>query len=125
MLFQSIRLRQREASTFKGSALVSVGLHAALLGAVGLHVSGGPAKIRDTIAEGIIFLAPPPTAAAGPGVTAERLTYTNIPGLEGTGDILGSDAGSLARAVESAIGLAAGKPEAGEEGTDDELGSDI
>ncbi len=116
MLFQSITVRQRETSAFKGSTLVSITLHGVLLGAVALHVSGGPAKMHDTIAEGIIFLAPLPTATAGPGVPTERLTFTNLPGLEGTGDILGSDAGSLARAVEGAMGQLAGQTEAGQEG---------
>lgn len=115
MLFQSIRTRQREASVFKGSALVSISLHAALLAAVAVHVGGGSVMIHDTIAEGIIFLAPLPQASAGPGVPTERLTFTSIPGLEGTGDILGNDAGSLARAVEGAMGQLAGQTEAGQE----------
>lgn len=118
MLFQRITARQREASIFKGSALVSAGLHALLLVAVGVHVSGGPARIHDTIAEGIIFLAPLPSATAGPGVPTERLAFTDIPGPDGTGDILGSDAGSLARAVEGAMGQLAGRPQAGHEGVE-------
>lgn len=118
MLFRSITVRQREASASKGSALVSIGLHAVLLGAVGLRLSGGPARIHDTIAEGIIFLAPPPSALTGPGAPTERLAFTDIPGLAETGDLLGSDAGSLARAVEGAMGTAAGQSEAGQESSD-------
>lgn len=116
MLFHCMISRQRAPSPFQGSTLVSIGLHTALLGAVGWHVSGGPALIHDTIAEGIMFLAPLPAAAAGPGAAEERITFTNIPGPEGVGDILGSDAGSLARAVERATGPRAGSPDAGQKG---------
>src|SRR5690606_2219343 len=118
MLFKRMISRQRELSASQGSTLVSIGLHTALLGAVGLHVSGGPALIHNTIAEGIVFLAPPPAAEAGPGVPMERLTFTNLPGTAGTGDILGSDAGSLARPVERATGPQAGTPDAGQDGSD-------
>lgn len=118
MLFQRMIARQRAPSPFQGSTLVSIGLHTALIGVVGWHFGGGPALIHDTIAEGIVFLAPPPTQSAGPGTKVERLTFTNLPGPEGMGDILGSDAGSRARPVERATGSQAGTPQAGQKGSE-------
>jgi protein TonB len=118
MLFQRVISRQREPSAYQGGTLVSIGLHTILLGAVGWHIGAGPVAIHDTIAEGIMFLAPLPAATAGPGTPAERLTFTNFPGPEGIGDVLGSDAGSVALAVERATGPKAGSPDAGQEGSE-------
>lgn len=118
MLFQRVIARQSAASPYQGSTLVSVGLHVALLGVVGWHLSDAPVRIHNTIAEGILFLAPPPTPSAGPGAQNERLTFSHLDGLSGTGQLSGTDVGSMARPVERGAGQRAGEEQAGQRGED-------
>ena len=49
-----------------GSTLVSLGVHAAALVGVAAFTGAQAAQVVSALSEGIIFFAPPPTAAAGP-----------------------------------------------------------
>lgn len=108
MLFQRIYPAHRGAVPVGGSTLVSLALHGALLGGVAWYM-GGVSQVHQTVTEGMIFLAPPPTPPAGPQVVAERISFAQLPAPEGLGDAFGSDVGSLARPVEGAAGQTAGR----------------
>jgi protein TonB len=114
MLFERVyAARGRPRTVLPGSTLVSVGLHGAALGVLAF-VGHSAADIAQTLSEGIIFLAPPPAAAAGPSATEERVTFAQLPGglgdaalegspndfadgpLPGTGVQRGDDAGASA-----------------------------
>src|SRR5688572_16652951 len=60
-----------------GGLLASLGIHAV---ACALLVAGGadPAALTSQVTEGIIFLAPRPSPAAGPSAPAERLRYADL-----------------------------------------------
>jgi protein TonB len=84
MLFERVyAARGRPRTVLPGSTLVSVGLHGAALAALAI-VGHSAADIAQTLSEGIIFLAPPPAAAAGPMAAEERVTFAQLPG--GLGD---------------------------------------
>ena len=100
-----------------GSTLVSLGLHAAAFGAAAVAAGTHASQVVETLAEGIVFLAPPPSTAAGPSATQEQLTFTDLVGDGGTGDedgsALGTD-GPLPGTGVPAGELARGEPEAEE-----------
>lgn len=81
--------RRRPRTVLPGSTLVSVGLHGAALGIFAL-AGHTVASVSETLSEGIIFLAPPPTVAAGPTAAEERVTFAHIPGDFGAGVLEGA-----------------------------------
>ena len=84
MLFERVyAARARPRTVLPGSTLVSVGLHGAALGIFAI-AGHSMADVAQTLSEGIIFLAPPPAAAAGPSAVVERITFAQLPG--GIGD---------------------------------------
>ncbi|HEU4628546.1 MAG TPA: energy transducer TonB [Gemmatimonadaceae bacterium] len=105
--------RRRPRTVLPGSTLVSVGLHGAALGILAL-AGHSVTDVAQTLSEGIVFLAPPPAALAGPNAMEERVTFAPLPGhlgdaalegdpnafsdgpLPGTGVPAGGDAGDEA-----------------------------
>jgi TonB family protein len=66
--------RQRSKTILSGSTIVSISLHiAAVVAMIGTGI--GPAHVAQQISEGIIFLAPLPSRAAGPTGGTERITF--------------------------------------------------
>lgn len=109
MLFERIYGPQRRQGLVGGSTMASLALH---LGALGVAVALGgahAAQVLDQMGEGIVFLAPPPSAAAAPP-EAEQLTYADLPGGEGEAATSGIDDGAESELV------GAGLPQGGETG---------
>lgn len=81
-MFDRIYGPQRRQGLAGGSTVASLAIH---LGALGVAVVLGgahAATVIEQLGEGIVFLAPPPSAAAAPP-EAERVTYAALPGDEG------------------------------------------
>lgn len=81
-------------ASMSGSTLVSLGLHAAAFGVAAIAAGSHAARVVETLGEGIVFLAPPPSSAAGPNAAEEQLAYTDLPGSGGEGRDEGSPIGT-------------------------------
>lgn len=95
MLFERVYGAPRGwRAAMSGSTLVSLGLHAGAFGIAAIAAGTHAAQVVDTLGEGIVFLAPPPTSAAGPNATQEQITYTDLAGSGGSGADEGSPLGT-------------------------------
>ena len=118
MLFERVYGAQHGwRADMSGSTFVSLGLHAGALGIAAIAAGTHAAQVVETLGEGIVFLAPPPTGAAGPNAMQEQITYTDLPGSGGAGSDEGSPIGTdgpLPGMGVPAGERAAGEPEAQE-----------
>ena len=95
MLFARVYgAQQGWRALMSGSTLVSLGLHAGALGIAAVAAGTHAAQVVETLGEGIVFLAPPPSADAGPNAAQEQLSYTDLPGSGGSGNDEGSPLGT-------------------------------
>lgn len=113
MLFQRIYGAPRGwRAMMSGSTVVSLGLHAGALGIAAIAAGTHAAQVVETLGEGIVFLAPPPTGAAGPTAAQEQITYTDLAGRGGEGSDEGSPIGT--DGPLPGLGVPAGDRAAGE-----------
>ena len=115
MLFQRVYGAPGERwGLLSGSTLVSLGLHAAAFGVAALAVGTHASQVAETLSEGLVFLAPPPSSAAGPNARQEQLTYTDLAGSGGSaadeGSPIGTDGPRPGEGVRAGSS-AAGEPE--------------
>jgi protein TonB len=101
--------RHRPRTILPGSTLISLGVHGTAL-AVAAITGASAAHIADSVSGGIIFLAPPPNASAGP-TGAEQITFSALAGIDGDAGLSGIEDG--ATAVEAGLGIPRGGEEAG------------
>ncbi len=88
-MFETIYRRRTSPQT--GSLLLSVGVHAAALATLSVGTGVVASSATQQVAEGLTYLAPPPSGNAAPEMVAERLSFADLPGLGGEGDELGGD----------------------------------
>lgn len=113
MLFERVYGAPRGwRAMMSGSTLVSLGLHAGALGVAVAAAGTHAAQVVETLGEGIVFLAPPPTGAAGPNAPQEQITYTDVVGRGGDGTEEGSPLGT--DGPLPGVGVRAGDRAAGE-----------
>lgn len=91
-MFERIYGPQRRQGLGGGSMVASVGIHLAALGVAVVLGGAHAAQVIDQLGEGIVFLAPPPSAAAAP--EAERLTYAALAGDDGLAGTEGLEDGA-------------------------------
>lgn len=99
--------RQRSRAALSGSTLASVALHVAAVVAM-LGTGFTPAHVARQISQGIVFLAPLPSTAAGPTGGTEQVTFFSL-GSAPPVDVIG-DVGDIF-AASTAAGDAGGASE--------------
>ena len=101
--------RHRPPTIVPGSTLISLGVHGTAL--VVAAITGTSAvQIAESVSEGMIFLAPPPSASAGP-TGVEQITFSALAGSGGDAALEGITDGALA--VETGTGIRDGGEERG------------
>lgn len=105
-MFDMLRDQRRREPQDPGSIAVSIALHGVLISLFTLG-AGAAVLATENVAEGLIYLAPPPTITAGPEPETSRLTFAHLPGAGG------EDARSGDGGYASALELGIGTPEVG------------
>jgi protein TonB len=77
-MFEPIYEKSKWYRRVSGGTIASLAIHVA--GYTALVLGGAdPAALADQVTEGIVFLAPPPSAPAGPTTVAQALRYVELP----------------------------------------------
>ena len=114
-MFERVYGPMRRPPTIRpGSTLVSLGVHGTALAVIAI-AGAGAGDIAHSVSGGIIFLAPPPSASAGP-TGAEQITFSALEGTGGDAAISGIEDG--ATAVEAGAGIPRGGEEVGAQAPD-------
>ena len=118
-MFDRVYGPQRRALV-SGSTLVSLALHATAFAVVVALTGAHVAQVVSSLNEGIVFLAPPPSAAAQPS-TGERVTFAELPGGGGDAAVEGMSDGAVG--TEVGTGIAAGGETLGSAGEEEAAGA--
>jgi protein TonB len=84
-------LYRHRTSRPSGSFILSLGVHVGALAALSVGTGVAVSSTRSQVAEGLTYLAPPPSTSAGPETQAERITFTGLSGLGGHASELGAN----------------------------------